>query len=405
MTILNNPAAFVARPLAFKNGGVKILRNLAAGGVVLGAISGTAMAGPTIQYGDEGFVTFNYALQVWTQNRDFTSANDSGDSTDTFLRRNRLTFSGQYNDYIGYYAQLEAGSDSRGGIDNRSVFYRDAYLTYDHSDALRFIVGRFKNTFSRENLEACLEPLTLDRAEVIAFTPFAGTRDTGLAVWGNLANAAVQYRLMVADGREGDELVKDSPRMTARVHWSPLDPEFDYGYRGTYLGTRKIFTVGAAYDYQADVAYADFPGRTNAQDYKGWTGDVFFEYPTAAGTVTLSGAYFDYDTGDAINLNPDPALPVTTELDAYYVKGGYMLPGKLGIGRLQFFARYENSDYNLASGLFDQTWSGVGFNYYINGQQLKLTFEYDKIDFDEEDPTNASLQDYYQATLGLQLIF
>lgn len=405
MIISNNPTARGIQSQGVKNGNFKTLRALAAGGLIFGVMNGAAMAGPTIPYGDEGFLTFTYALQIWTQNRDFTSPTDSGDSTDTFLRRNRLTFSGQYNDYVGYYAQLEAGSDSKGGIDNRSVFYRDAYLTYDHSDALRFIVGRFKNTFSRENLEACLEPLTLDRSEVIAFTPFAGSRDTGLAMWGNLANATLQYRLMVADGREGDVVVKDSPRVTARVHWSPLDPEFDYGYRGTYLGTRKIFTIGASYDYQADVAYANFPARTNAKDYKGWTGDLFFEYPTAAGTVTLSSAYFEYDTGNAINLNPDPALPPTTELEAYYVKGGYMLPGKVGIGRLQFFARYENSDYNRTDGLFDQTWTGVGFNYYINGQQLKLTFEYDKIDFDKEDPLNASLQDYYQATLGLQLIF
>ncbi|MFO1298460.1 MAG: hypothetical protein U1F25_19665 [Rubrivivax sp.] len=42
---------------------------------------------------------------------------------------------------------------------------------------MRFIAGRFKNTFSRENLEACLEPLTMDRAEVLSYTPFAGTRE------------------------------------------------------------------------------------------------------------------------------------------------------------------------------------------------------------------------------------
>ena len=31
--------------------------------------------------------------------------------------------------------------------------------------AVRFIVGRLKNTFTRENLEACFDPLTMDRAE------------------------------------------------------------------------------------------------------------------------------------------------------------------------------------------------------------------------------------------------
>lgn len=367
--------------------------------------AGGAHAGPTITYGDEGFVTLNYAVQIWAQGRDYTSPNDSGRTTDFFLRRNRITLAGQYNDYVGFYAQLEAASDSRAGQDERSVYYRDAYVTFDWTDSLRFIAGRFKNTFTRENLEACLEPLTLDRAETLSYTPFGGTRDTGVAMWGNLADAKVQYRLMVSDGREGDDVVKDSPRLTARAHVSLLEPEYDYGYRGTYLGTRKVFTVGAAYDYQADVAYADFTNRRDAKDYKAWTVDAFFEYPTTAGTFTASAAKIDYDTGNAINADPDPLLPVTTELDGYYAKVGYLLPNQVGIGRLQFFARYEDLDYNNDTGFYDNKWKSVGANYYINGQQLKVSFEYAKVDFDRQHPTIQSLRDYDQATLGLQLIF
>ena len=118
--------------------------------LALAGACGTTQAGPTFEYGDEGFVTLGYSVQMWAQARDFTSNNDSGSTTDFFLRRNRITLSGQYNDYIGFYAQLEAGSDSRAGQDNRSVYYRDAYLTLDWTDSMRFIVGRFKNTFSRE---------------------------------------------------------------------------------------------------------------------------------------------------------------------------------------------------------------------------------------------------------------
>lgn len=167
-------------------------------------------AGPTIKFGDEGSLTFTYALQGWLQNKSFTSANNDSTSTDAFLRRNRLTFSGQYNDYIGFYAQLEAGNDSKLGQDDRSVYYRDAYVTLDYRDELRFIVGRFKNTFSRENLEACLEPLTLDRT-AMSYTPFAGSRDTGLAVWGNLLDARLQYRFMIADGMEGESAPRTIP--------------------------------------------------------------------------------------------------------------------------------------------------------------------------------------------------
>jgi hypothetical protein len=373
--------------------------------LALAVTASSVQAGPTITYGDEGFLNISYALQFWAQGRSFTSETDSGSSTDFFLRRNRLTFSGQYNDYVGFYAQLEAGNDSKMGLDNRSVYYRDAYITFDFKDSMRFIVGRFKNTFTRENLEACLEPLTLDRAEVLAYTPFGGSRDTGVAMWGNLSDGHLQYRLEVADGREGDVVVKDSPRWTARVHWSPWDPETDYGYRGTYLGTRKVLTIGAAYDYQADVAYADYTNRLDSSDYSAWTADIFMEYPSSTGTYTASAAYMNYSTDEAINADPDPLLPVTSDLEGYYVKLGYMIPGKIGMGRLQLFGRYEDLDYGISNGYFDNTWLSAGANYYIYGQQLKVTFEYATIDYNLQHPTNQALRDYDQATLALQLIF
>jgi hypothetical protein len=375
-------------------------------GLLSAVVPGLVMAGPSFQVGDEGSMKIDYSLQLWMQQRDFRSASDSGDSFDTFLRRNRLTFYGQYNDWVSYYAQIEAGGDSRYGDDNRSVYYRDAYVTLDYSDPVRIIAGRFKNTFSRENLEACLEPLTLDRAEVISYTPFGGTRDTGVALWGNLADATFQYRVMISDGREGDEVAKDSPRITARFHWSPLDPEYDYGYRGTYLGTKEVFTIGVGFDQQANVAYADYTAKTDMVDYTASTVDIFYEKPTESGTYTISGAMMKYEADDAINNpNHDSALPVTTELEASYLKAGYLYPEQIGIGRLQLFTRFESSDYKYTAINLDQSLSAFGANYYIDGQNLKISAEFSQIDFDEDAPGNASLQDYSRITAGLQLIF
>lgn len=367
-------------------------------------LSQSTLAGPSFQVGEQGYMEIKYALQIWTQYRGYTSPTDDGDVYDTFLRRNRVTFQGQYNDYVGFYAQLEAGNDSKGGNDNRSVYYRDAYLTLDFSDAVRFIAGRYKNTFSRENLEACLEPLTLDRSELLAYTPFGGTRDTGFTMWGNLADAMFQYRISVTDGREGDVVVKSSPRLTARVHVSLLDPEYSYGYRGTYLGTQKVLTIGAAVDSQSNVAYGNYSNSTDPKDYTATTYDVFFEYPFSFGTLTASAAYFDYSI-DGYPGNPDPSLTPLVERTGSYGKVGYLLPDPVGIGRLQVFARTEKTDYGSDTGVSDQTWNSIGANYYINGQSLKVTFEYASIEFDQQDPSNAALQDYNQATLGLQMIF
>lgn len=368
------------------------------------ALPGLAQAGPTIEFGEEGYLTFSYALQMWMENSSHRSSNNSGSGFDASLRRNRLTFMGQYNDQLGFYAQLEGGVDSKYGNDDKSVFFRDAYLTYDHSDAVRVILGRFKNTFSRENLEACLEPLTLDRSAA-SYSPFAGTRDTGAVLWGNLLDAKMQYRLMISDGREGDHNPKDNPRMTVRAHYSFLDPEADYGYRGTYLGTSTVLTVGAGYDYQPDAAYADWVNKQDKKDYKGKTVDVFYEQPTSSGTYTVSAAYFKYDTGDAINSSPDPMLPTNTELKAHYIKAGYLFPDKIGYGRLQVFGRYDRAKYNLLSGYQDQKIAAGGLNYYIDGQRIKLTLEHARKKFDKQHPTDHLQQDHNVTTLGVQVIF
>jgi len=367
-----------------------------------------ATAGPTIEFGKGSSLNLTYAVQIWNQTRGFTSATNGARSNDTFLRRNRLALTGQYDDAIGFYAQLEGGGIGHTGNDDHEIFFRDAYVTFDYRDELRFIVGKVKNTFSRENLEACLEPLTLDRAELLSYTPFAGTRDVGAVVWGNLFDARLQYRLMVADGREGANVPKNKPRITGRVHVSLWDPEYSYGYLGTYLGTQKVLTIGAAVDYEPDVAYANFLSRTDVKDYKAWTVDAFMELPTASGVFTASGAVFKYDTGGASAKSPDPALPITADLEGYYIKAGYMLPGKVGPGRLQVFGRHEKLDYGVRTGLaeyYDNTWNSVGFNYYIDGQRLKITGEYARVKFDTPHPVFQSLRDYQQATLGLQLIF
>ncbi|HOI10084.1 MAG TPA: cytochrome c, partial [Myxococcota bacterium] len=146
-----------------------------------------------------------------------------------------------------------------------------------------------------------------------------------------------------------------------------------------FVEDEAVLTVGAAYDMQKDVAYGNYPSRSDIKDYDAWTVDAFMEYPSASGVYTLSGAYFDYDTGNAFNMNPDPSLPVNSNLKGYYVKAGYMLPNKVGVGRLQFFARHETADYGAKTGVteyYDNDRNSIGVNYYIDGQKLKVTFEY-----------------------------
>ena len=375
------------------------------GSLVLAGFASPAVSGVTLHSGNS-YVTLDYDVQAWYQSRSYTSATIPGGLNNFYLRRNRIVLSGQFNSVVGFFVDTDAPVDGQQGFNDRSMFYPDAYITIDPNDTFQFLVGKFKEPFARENLEDCFGALTLDRSLLLAYSPFVHSRDTGVAMWGNLHNAMYQYRVMISNGRQGLGTPKSEPMVTGRLTASFLDPEYGYGYESTYLGTMKVLTIGAAYQYQPNVVWYNYTGQTDPKNYEAWTTDIFYEYPFRSGTYTASAAYMHYSTGNAINSsNPDPNLPIDAQLQGYYVKAGYLMPRKVGIGRLQFFLRYENSKYNLTTGYGNQQWKGGGFNYYFSGEQLKATAELDRITFDKQDPLDASMRDYTLGTVGLQMLF
>lgn len=395
-------------------------------GVVLAGsmlLAGTAFAGPQMTFGpnDEGTLQLDYKGQFQATFRDTGSGTASDDSTAEFnFRRNRLALMGAYGELMSIYVQTEFLEKQNitslrvvDGDADSEFSMLDAQMRFEFNKAFNVHVGKFKYNMSRENLEACEAPLTLDRSLFIR-APFVTTRDKGVAVWGNLFNDMFQYRLDVMNGRSatGSVTPKSNFRYTGRAHVSLLDPETGYGYKGTYLGKKKVLTVGAAYQMESDVAYADTVNRSGAVDYKGWTTDLFFEYPLEGiGTVTFSGAYEDVDLGGAYKgANPDAGtVGLNGEKNGWYLKGAYMLPNL----PLQMFGRYEKwkfASLNLSSTgvtadtAFDQglDWYGFGANYYFHDQSLKLTVEYSRTEFDK---WNASTKDFSTFITQLQLIF
>jgi len=384
----------------------------AAAALMLG-LAAPAMAGPQMTFGpeDKGVLQLDYKGQFQMSILDNGSGTNNEDTTTSFdFRRNRIALMGAYGDMMSLYVQTEftdSTAVNKFGVNasesDSNFQLLDAVVRFNINDAFKVNVGKFKYNFSRENLEACEMPLTLDRSLFIR-APFVTTRDMGVAVWGNLFKDMFQYRLDVMEGREavsGDTAPKSSFRYTGRVHASLLDPESDTGYKGTYLGKKKVLTVGAAYQFEPDIAYGNTYYKSDAKDYAAWTIDGFFEYPVKEmGTVTLSGAYAKYDLDDAYqSATPDSGvIGLNGEKNGWYMKAGYMLP-KLP---LQFFGRYEQWKFaNLNSVINEKVdWYGIGANYYIWGQNLKLTMEYNNTSYDK-----ASAEDFSAFVTQLQVIF
>jgi len=385
----------------------------AAAGLVLMASS--AFAGPTWTFGpeDEGLMKIEYKGQFQLDYRDTGSGANGDDSSSEFnFRRNRIALMGLYKG-VGLYFQTEYNEDNNinsfsvGDGDNADFRVIDAQFRYKVNDAVQFRIGKYKYNFTRENLEACEAPLTLDRSLMIR-APFVETRDKGVTLWGNLFDGVFQYRLDAMNGRNDSASSPDSNfRYGARAHVTLLDGEKGYGYKGTYMGEKKVITIGGAYQMEQDVAYADCTNETDAVDYKAWTVDLFAEYPIEdVGTFTFSTAYVDYDLDDAFKgFDPDDnVLGLNGEKNGGYTKIAYMLPNT----PLQFFVRAENWSFagweDGSSVILDQEvdWYGGGINYYFRGQDLKLTLEYSTVDYDKE---TASCEDFDTLTAQIQVIF
>jgi len=372
-----------------------------------------AQAGPVIKFGDESWLMINYEMQLYLQLRDTGSGSSRDDSTtDMYFRRNRLSFIGQVNDTYGFTFAIQHQGEKRIGdiivsdIPGENFDVLDAFLRADWTDAFRLRIGLTKDPFARETNEGCFFPLSLDRS-LFGYTNLPRlNRDYGAVLWGNLLDAKVQYRLAAMKGNDEGNDPESNFRYTGRVHVSLLDPESSLVYRGTYLGTKKVLTFGAGYQFEPDAVYGNLSGRQLSKDYQAWTIDGFFEYPTSSGTFTLSGAYIETDFDEAYKGgDPDPrSTGINGEKNGWYAKAGYMLPMKVGPGDVQIYGRYEEWKFAEVSGIFDQKikWTGVGLNYLIKGQDLRVTLEYSNTDFDKKD---SSTEDFNTYTAMLQFLF
>jgi hypothetical protein len=356
-------------------------------------------------------INIHYAFQLYFQSRDTGSGPNGTDSTtDIYFKRNRLMLFGQVNDVYGFYSAIQFQGDERiygttvTETPGKNFDILDTYFTADWSDAVRLRAGLTKDQLVRESNESCFEPLSVDRSYFVYTNLPRLNRDFGVVLWGNVADALLQYRVAAMKGTDDINDPKSSLRYTARAHVSLLDPEYSISYKATYLGKKKVLTVGAGYQVESDAVYGNVAGLSDAKDYKAFTYDVFFEYPTPGGTFTVSGAYLEEDLGEAYKgADPDPrSIGLNGEKNGWYAKAGYLLPGKIGGADLQVYGRYEKWSFAQLQGIYDQEikWSAFGVNYLINGQDLRLTLEYSLNDYSREDASN---KDFETVTAMLQL--
>jgi hypothetical protein len=314
-------------------------------------------------------------LMMWADIAEGGSLADQDHAVQDFLvRRARVIFQGRPTDSISFYFQV--GQDNVGGkllTDDGSIRIKDAYINYRSSNALQVTAGQFKIPFLRSNLESAFNQLMIDRGGLVGQRPAReGSRDLGAMAWGNAK--AFQYRFAIYDGSDQERQNSDSSfRAVSRVAYNWFTRETGLSYSGTSLGASRVLQVAGQVDAQASrVEPRDESGfQSQPRDYRALAIDAFFEQPFARqAAVTLEAAWLDRaDDYQQAGLS-------TRRLRGYYAQGGYLLPGEIGPGRLQFVVRREDWEIERGSTDTSNTRDTLGVTYYLHGHSRKLQADF-----------------------------
>ncbi|WP_456434496.1 selenite/tellurite reduction operon porin ExtI [Thermosulfuriphilus sp.] len=359
----------------------------------------------------EGDMSFHVGFwgQAWYQYvDDYRDTNNDGkgdESLNDFMTRRAYFYvKGIINPWFSFFLHYAGDRLGQDGLDNPSVglgsglALRDGWITVKLAgDALMLQAGRMYVPFTRNyGTTSTKTLLTTDldwgqggvRSGI--FYPSKVGRDDSVTLWGNLSGGKFQYRLMIGEGVESSSLnPEDNLRFAGRVSVSLFDPETGWFNKGTYLGKKRVLSIGAGFDYQEDINFS----ATKIDDYSAWTVDLFWDQPLGAGAITLEAAYIDID--NSANGVTYTYLSSGDDASIVSLKAGYLLPGKVGIGQFQPFVHYQNFDVDKED---DTDVYGFGFNYYIKGLANKISVDFTFVDQDSE---SGSVQDHFIFTFQI----
>ena len=170
---------------------------------------------------------------------------------------------------------------------------------------------------------------------------------------------------------------------------------------GSYLGTKKVFNVGAGFYTAPDATKTSVNSAITKHDIKLFSADIFLDLPVGKKenkmAVTGYSVLYDYDfgpnylrnvgimnigsvdpnfTGNRAIAGAGNAQPTIGSGNIWYTQAGFLLPNKEAKPkiRIQPFGAvtYKNFDaLEQSSTQFD-----VGSNFFLDGHHAKITTQY-----------------------------
>ena len=296
-----------------------------------------------------------------------------------FIRRVRLLFGGQVAKNVTFFVETDAPNLGRtlpGGKNiSPSMIVQDAYGEIKVRDAFALDAGLMFVPFSRNSIQSAASLLPIDYG---AYTFSTGGptqssvgRDTGFQAKGYFLENRLEYRVGAFQGAR-DARSHRAFRYAGRVQYQLFQAEpTGFFYSGTYLGTRKVAAIAAAFDAQ--------------DEYHAYDADAFVDYPTGPGAVTAQLAYNRIDGGTTFLSLPRQNV-VLLEL-GYFLRDLKLTPV------LQFTKR---AVVDRTAG--DEARWSIGVNYWWAGHNANIKTAFGRID-----PRGQASQNEF--TIQLQLFY
>jgi len=371
------------------------------------SVTGTAPAGPPLailKFGDSS-LRFGTVLQAtYDATQD---VNSEGYSQNFYMRRVRFYMLGKLGKQVGagvseveFFFQVDnpragnaAPPSTAKNTGSTGFLVQDAYGQWAFGgNAIALQAGLWIVPNIRQVHTSVVTFLGLDLPtwglQQNSMLTWNGGRDYGVGFNGYLLDDHFSYRAGVFSGMRQASVAQTAPLGPAangrnsllfagRFMYDFFDTEKGYTYQGTYRGTKKVAAIAAVGQVQGS--------------FEAFGGDAYVSWPIGPDAITAEADYMHYSGWGKFYS----AVPTEYTI---WADAGYFF----GAIQLEPFARYEVLRYAAAvNHVKEQDRFGGGFNYYVMGQNFKITPYYERV-MPKVEPTTAKIKDFNRFVVQIQ---
>jgi phosphate-selective porin OprO and OprP len=260
------------------------------------------------------------------------------------IRRARLGVKGSFVEDVDFVMQAEFGSGKLGPTAGYSAQLTDVYVVWNKFDQANVTLGQFKTPYGYEQLLSDTKLPLVERS--LPSDKLTLSRQIGAMLSGDFFDKRLHYSAGLFNGTGTNTNTNDNDSFTyvGRVN-------------GVIVDRSKLkLTAGTNVFQSHDTAPA--PGFTGSRHGLG------FDVQAVSGPLTLGAEW--------LQTSSDPDAGAKSTAEGWSALAGYQIIPK----KLQAVVRYETFDpKDTVTGDESDVWT-IGFNYYLKGEDLKLSLNY-----------------------------